>query len=180
LPERSEDGHIEILYRESSILARLDELALELMEAYAGKEVHALAILHGSVIFAADLLRRLPLPVHLHTLNVSSYHGEKTSSGTVSFHHALPSMEGKHVLLLDDILDTGRTLQAIQQRLAEGGRPQSVRVCVLLQKRKPRPPELTADHVGFEIDDEFVIGYGLDYQGRYRNLPYIATLDDTP
>ena len=170
-------GVASILHHETTIYARLDELAREITEDFRGKEITALAVLHGSIIFMADLLRRIPLPLQMESLNVSSYHGETESSGTVTFHQGLPDLKGKHVLILDDILDTGRTLHAIRQRLEEESGVASTRVCVLLQKRKERAEEVEADYVGFEIDDEFVVGYGLDYQGRYRNLPYIGVMN---
>lgn len=179
-PRLPTGGEITVIHRETAILARLDELAAELTAAYDGEEIHALVILHGSLIFAADLLRRIPLPMRIDTLNVSSYHGAKESSGAVTFHQAsLPHLSGRHVLLLDDILDTGRTLHAIVRRIREESSPASFRICVLLQKRKQRACEIVADSVGFEMDDEFVIGYGLDYQGHYRNLPYIASLTES-
>ncbi|MFT4641289.1 MAG: hypoxanthine phosphoribosyltransferase [Verrucomicrobiales bacterium] len=173
------DGVASILHHETTIYARLDVLARQITEDYRGKEITALAVLHGSIIFMADLLRRIPLPLQMESLNVSSYHGGTESSGTVTFHQSLPDLRGKHVLVMDDILDTGRTLHAIRQRIMEEMQPASFRVCVLLQKRKERAKEVEADYVGFEIDDEFVVGYGLDYQGRYRNLPYIGVLNES-
>ena len=134
------------------------------------------AVLNGSLIFAADLLRRIPLPLRLDCLRVASYHGGTESTGTVTFHQLnLPDVRGRHVLVLDDILDSGRTLHAICARL-RGESPASVRVGVLLRKAKVRAEELDADFVGFEIGDEFVVGYGLDYAERYRNLPFVGVL----
>ncbi len=172
-----------ILHDEAAIQSRLDVLAREITEDYRGRSPFTvLTILHGGMIFMADLLRRVPLPLQMESLQVSSYHGEKESSGQVTFHQNLPDLRDQHILIVDDILDTGRTLHAIRSRFEEELQPASVRICVLLQKRKPRAVEVTAEYVGFEIDDEFVIGYGLDFQGRYRNLPYIGVLhaDHTP
>ena len=171
------NGVESILYHETTIYSRLDDLAREITEDYRGKEITALAVLHGSIIFMADLLRRIPLPLQMESLNVSSYHGGTESSGTVTFHQELPDLEGKHVLILDDILDTGRTLHAIRERSDKEAKVASTRVCVLLQKRKELAEDVAADYVGFRIEDEFVVGYGLDYQGRYRNLPYIGVLN---
>ena len=166
-----------ILFHESTILSRLDEIAWEITQDYRGKPLTAVAVLHGGMIFMADLLRRVHLPLRIQTINVASYHGETTSSGEVTFQSlTMPDIEGQHVLLLDDILDSGRTLHAIGKRLSEGCGALSVSSCVLLQKRKERAEEVEADYVGFEIGDEFVIGYGLDYDGRYRNLPFVGTL----
>jgi hypoxanthine phosphoribosyltransferase len=166
-----------ILFHEQTILSRLDELAGAITEQYRGKELTVLAVLNGSLIFAADLLRRIPLPLKLDCISVASYHGGTESSGVVTFDQAtMPDIDGRHVLILDDILDSGRTLHAICARLANEANPLSVQLCVLLRKSKLRQKELDAHFVGFEIDDEFVIGYGLDYQERYRNLPFIGVL----
>lgn len=165
-----------ILFHEQTILSRLDLLAAEITAAYRGQELTVVALLNGSLIFAADLLRRIPLPLKLDCLSVASYHGGTESSGTVTFGQlALPDIRGRHVLVIDDILDTGRTLHAVCGRL-RGEEPLSIRVCVLLRKNKTRAEHLDADFVGFEIEDEFVIGYGLDFQEQYRNLPFIGIL----
>jgi hypoxanthine phosphoribosyltransferase len=171
------DAVDQVLFHETTILSRLDEMAREISADYAGKELTVVAILHGSMIFMSDLLRRIDLPIKIESITVASYHGGTSSSGTVTFNQVkLPEIEGKHVLVLDDILDTGRTLRAILDRLQEDGKPASVKSCVLLDKMEARVVEAPADYVGFEIEDEFVIGYGLDYQGHYRNLPFVGTL----
>jgi hypoxanthine phosphoribosyltransferase len=165
------------LLDEPTIGRRLDELAAQITLDYAGRELTVIAVLHGSLFFMADLLRRIQLPLRVDALRVSSYHGGTESTGSVTFHsESLPEVAGRHVLLLDDILDTGLTLQAICGRLRAEGNPASVRICVLLRKDRPRALELEPDYVGFEIGDEFVVGYGLDYQERYRNLPFIGVL----
>lgn len=166
-----------VLHHETTILSRLDVMARDIMKEYRGKPLTVVAILHGGLILMADLLRRVQLPLHIETISVSSYHGGTESSGHITFNqHKLPDVAGRHVLLMDDILDSGRTLAAIRQRLMEECHPLSVKSCVLLRKRKERACEVDAEYVGFDIDDEFVVGYGLDYEGRYRNLPYIGTL----
>ena len=166
-----------ILFHEQTIFARLDELAAQITEDYRGQELTVIAVLNGSLIFMADLLRRIPLPLQLDCLSVSSYHGGTESSGTVTFDQlSLPDIDGRHVLILDDILDSGRTLHAIREKFRAERRPASLRICVLLAKRKVRAQELAADYTGFEIGDEFVVGYGLDYAERYRNLPFIGVL----
>lgn len=167
-----------VLFHEAAIAERLDCMAAEITAFYQDKPLTVLAILNGSLVFAADLLRRIPLPLRFESLGVASYHGGVESSGTVSFRQSsLPEVSGQHVLLLDDILDTGRTLHAVRQRILAEAAPLSVRVAVLLQKRKARVEALHADYAGFDIDDEFVVGYGLDYQGHYRNLPVVGVLD---
>jgi hypoxanthine phosphoribosyltransferase len=168
-----------ILFHEQTILSRLDLLAAEITDAYRGRDLTIVALLNGSLVFAADLLRRIPLPLKLDCLSVASYHGGTESSGTVTFGQLeLPDIRGRHVLVIDDILDTGRTLHAVCERLRGEG-ALSMRICVLLRKNKPRAAHLEADFVGFDIEDEFVIGYGLDYQEHYRNLPFIGILRAT-
>jgi hypoxanthine phosphoribosyltransferase len=166
-----------ILFHEQTILSRLDELAAEITAEYRGKELTVLAVLNGSLIFTADLLRRIPLPLKLDCIGVASYHGGTVSTGRVEFKQlSLPDVEGRHVLIVDDILDSGRTLHAIAKKLFDEAHPKSAKVCVLLRKTKQRVETEEAHFVGFDIADEFVVGYGLDYQERYRNLPFIGVL----
>jgi hypoxanthine phosphoribosyltransferase len=165
-----------VLFNEPAIQRRLDEMAAQISEDYRDRELTVIAVLNGSLMFMADLLRRIPLPLKLDCLSVASYHGKAQKSGEVIFNQiALPDVRDRHVLLLDDILDSGGTLSAIRERL-KTVKPRSIRICVLLQKRKPRPQPVEADYVGFEIADEFVVGYGLDFMERYRNLPCIGVL----
>jgi hypoxanthine phosphoribosyltransferase len=165
-----------ILFDEATIHRRLDELAAKISQDYRDRELTVVAILNGSVILMADLLRRIPLPLRLDFVSVASYDGGTQSSGTLLFRQvSLPDVAGRDVLILDDILDSGVTLATIREKLAKAG-PASVRICVLLEKRKTRVRAVEADYVGFEIADEFVVGYGLDYRERYRNLPCIGVL----
>jgi hypoxanthine phosphoribosyltransferase len=165
-----------VLFNEQTILARLDEIAAEISRDYRDRELTVIAVLNGSIIFMADLLRRVPLPLKLDCLGVASYHGGTKSTGEVIFKQiALPDIAGRHVLILDDILDSGLSLTAIREKL-ETAKPRTVRICVLLRKRKARNLPVRADYIGFDIEDEFVVGYGLDYMERYRNLPYIGVL----
>jgi hypoxanthine phosphoribosyltransferase len=165
-----------VLFDETTILKRLDEIAAQISEDYRDRELTVIAVLNGSLIFMADLLRRIPLPLKLDCLSVASYHGATKSTGEVLFRQiALPDVAGRHILVLDDILDSGVTLAAISQKL-ENEHPLSVKICVLLRKDKARSRQVEADYVGFEIADEFVVGYGLDYMERYRNLPCIGVL----
>ena len=126
----------------------------------------------------ADLLRRLPIPLKLDCLSVASYHGGSKTTGELVFRQLwMPDIAGRHVLLLDDILDSGVTLGSIREKIQSiHPGPESIRICVLLEKRKTRLRHLDADYVGFQIGDEFVVGYGLDYMERYRNLPCIGVL----
>lgn len=165
-----------ILYHESTILSRLDELAREITDHYRGKDVTVVAILNGSFIFMADLLRRIPIHLQVDCLSVSSYRGLKTS-GRLSFRQTrLADLRGRHVLILDDILDSGLTLHSIRKRLSSKSGALSIKVCVLLRKKIDGARLVEADYVGFDIPNEFVVGYGLDYNQRYRNLPFIAVL----
>lgn len=165
-----------ILIHETTILARLDELAAAITRDYAGKELTVVSILNGSFIFVADLLRRIPLPLQVDCLSVASYHGTQ-STGAIHFRQSnLPNVEKRHVLILDDILDSGLTLHAIVERFTADLGALSVKTCVLLDKQVTRTTEFQADYVGFKIENKFVVGYGLDYLEHYRNLPYVGVL----
>jgi hypoxanthine phosphoribosyltransferase len=170
-------GDIErVLFDEAAIHKRLDEMAVQISSDYRDRQLRVIAVLTGSLMFVSDLLRRIPLPLQLDCLAVVSYHGKTQTSGEVIFKQVgLPDIAGRDVLVLDDILDTGHTLAAIREKL-EAIKPRSIRVCVLLSKRKQRARHVDADYIGFEIDDEFVVGYGLDFMERYRNVPYIGVL----
>jgi hypoxanthine phosphoribosyltransferase len=165
-----------VLFDEPAIHRRLDDIAAQISNDYRERELTVIAVLHGSLMFVADLLRRIPLPLKLDCLSVASYHGEAQSSGNVVFKEiTAPDVAGRDVLILDDILDSGHTLAAIRETL-ETAKPNSIRICVLLSKKKQHAREVDTDYVGFEIEDEFVVGYGLDFRERYRNLPYIGVL----
>lgn len=167
-----------VLYHESTILSRLDELAHQITADYEGKDLTVIAILNGSFIFMADLLRRIPHPLQVDCWSVSSYHGTK-STGQVNFRQTqLADVRGRHVLILDDILDSGITLRAIHDRLAAESGAASLKVCVLLRKNVGGERPIDADYVGFDIPNEFVVGYGLDYNERFRNLPFVGVLNE--
>src|SRR4051812_8300245 len=165
-----------ILFHETTILSRLDQLAAEISSEYRERELTVIAVLNGSLMFMADLLRRIPLPLKLDCLSVASYHGRAETSGEVIFKQvALPDVVDRHILILDDILDSGLTLAAIRDKL-QTAKPRSIKACVLLSKKKARTRHVDADYIGFEIEDEFVVDYGLDFMESYRNLPYIGVL----
>jgi len=165
-----------ILIAEDVILHRLDQIAERIIEDYAGKPIVLVGIMKGALVFMADLFRRLPVPVTVECITVSSYHGGTESSGKVTLlDDSLPDVSGKHVLLVDDILDTGLTLQSVSQLMVNEG-AESVKRCVLLTKDKERAVDVEAEYSCFGIADEFVVGYGLDYEERYRNLPYVGIL----
>ena len=166
-----------VLFTERAIQRRVRELAREIERDYKDRELVIVALLNGTVMFLADLIRHLKLPLRLDFIGVSSY-GSKTRPGTVVFTKELKlDVRKRHVLLVDDILDTGRTLKKVTgklQRLA----PASLSTCVLLEKKARRVEKIDAQYVGFQIPDEFVVGYGLDFAERYRNLPFVAVLKD--
>jgi hypoxanthine phosphoribosyltransferase len=167
-----------VLYHESAILSRLDVIARNITDDYRGKDVTVIAVLNGSFIFMADLLRRVPIDLQIDCLSVSSYHGTK-STGRVNFRQTqIAETRGRHILILDDILDSGVTLHAIRGHLAAESGALSLKICVLLRKKVDRARPVDADYVGFDIPNEFVVGYGLDYNQRYRNLPFIGVLTD--
>lgn len=165
-----------ILYSESTILSRLDEIGWQLSQDYKGKNLTVVAIMNGSIMFMSDLLKRIIIPLQIDCWSISSYHGSK-STGNIKFRqHDIVDVKDRHVLLLDDILDSGLTLHTIKNKILAESNASSVKSCVLLSKKVKRTKDIEADYVGFEIENEFVVGYGLDYNEHYRNLPYIAVL----
>jgi hypoxanthine phosphoribosyltransferase len=162
----------EILLSRETIQQRVRELGVQITRELNGTPLCLCPLLDGGMIFAADLMREIDLSVTLLPLKVSSYGDETVSSGIISLPWGIPDeVKDKEVLLVDDILDTGRTLKALTEQLLNAG-AMSVRSCVLLRKEYSK--DQVADYVGFEIPDKFVVGYGLDLAGRYRNLPYIG------
>ncbi len=174
-PEHLRDEVESVLIGETEIAARVRELAADLGRDFAGKDLLVVALLTGTVPFLADLIRHIALPMRLDFMGVSSY-GNNTAPGELVFTKEL-RLEAcdRDVLLVDDILDTGRTLRAVINKL-NALQPRSLKTCVLLEKKSRRTETIPADYIGFEVPDEFVIGYGLDYAERYRNLPFIGVL----
>ncbi len=165
-----------ILVSEAAIRRRVKNLGAEIAAAYGKEEITVVAIINGAILFAADLLREIPNPIRLDCVRVSSYRHETKSRGKPKLLHSLAlDLGGRHVLLMDDILDTAKTLTFVVD-LIKKHRPASIRTCVLLDKRGRREVEFEADFVGFQIPDKFVVGYGLDFAERYRNLPCIGIL----
>ncbi len=177
LPDYWRNELAAILISEDEIQKRVGELAKEIERDYQNRELVIAALLNGTVVFLADLIRRLELPLRLDFIGVSSY-GSGTTSGALSFTKELKlDVRQRHVLLVDDILDTGRTLKSVTEKL-EKLQPASLKRCVLLDKRSRRVEPISAEYIGFDIPDEFVVGYGMDYAERYRNLPFIAVLQE--
>jgi len=171
----------EVVITLEQIQTRVQELGEQINRDYQdADELVLLVVLQGSIVFAADLMRQLSVPVYLECLRVASYHGGTVSSGQVDFqgNPELEQLRGKHVMVVEDILDTGRTLHAVVEHLrSEAVGAAEVRTCVMLNKQVSCAIEMEPDYQGFEIDDLFVVGYGLDYNGHYRNLPFICALD---
>lgn len=165
-----------ILINEGAIATRLAEIAQKITQDYTGRDFIVLSLLNGSLIFVADLLRLVPLPLRLVSLRVSSYTGTGSSGEVTIAKDRLTGLDGRDVLIVDDILDSGRTLHRVVGHLRENTGAASVKTCVLLDKNVQRAVPFNADYTGFQIPDAFVVGYGLDYNERYRNLPFIAVL----
>lgn len=166
----------EVLLSEEEIKAKVKELGAQITKDYAGKEILLIGILRGVIIFMADLARNIDLPVTLDFMVVSSYGRSTVSSGSVKIVKDLEeSIEDKHVLIVEDIIDSGLTLKYLLDNLRMR-KPASIRVATLLSKPARRKSDIVVDYNGFIIPDEFIVGYGLDYANKYRNLPYIGIL----
>ena len=166
----------EILFTEEQLKNRVSEIARQIETDYAGKEIMLISVLRGSFIFMADLCRAIDLPCTLDFMSVSSYGTGTTSSGQVQITKDLTEdITGRHVVVIEDILDSGNTLYFLKQYFLTKGAA-SVSICTLLDKPSRRTKAIEADYTGFEVPDEFVVGYGLDYCQKYRNLPYIGVL----
>lgn len=165
-----------ILISESTIQRRLKVLGREISRTYGDQEITVIAIINGAIFFSADLLRHISTPVRLDCIRVSSYRDSTRPVGPPRILDTLLlDLENRHVMLIDDILDTGRTLSVVVEEIRRR-KPASVKTCVLLDKKVRRDVEIEADFVGFEIPDRFVVGYGLDFAERYRNLSCIGVL----
>jgi hypoxanthine phosphoribosyltransferase len=168
------DEVVEILFSEAQILARVQDLARRITEDYAGGKLVLVSILRGSVFFTTDLARQIALPLSMDFLSISSY-GED-SEGVVRITKDLEeNIAGKDVLVVEDIVDTGFTLKYLLRTLGSRN-PKTIEVCALLDRRARRIIEVDLKYIGFEIPDKFVVGYGLDYRQRHRNLPYIGVV----
>ncbi len=168
---------IRVLIPEKDVAARIEEMGRQISEDYEGKQVHLICVLKGGVFFMCELAKKITVPVSLDFMSVSSYGDGTSSNGVVRIVKDLDeSLEGKDVLVVEDIIDSGRTLSYLLEIL-EKRKPKSMRLCTLLDKPDRRVRDVKVDYVGFEIPDEFVVGYGLDYAQKYRNLPYIGIVD---
>ena len=168
---------IRVLLTEEEVDKRINEVAEQINKDYAGKSVHLICILKGGVFFTCELAKRITVPVSLDFMSVSSYGDDTKSSGVVKIVKDLDQpLIGKDVLIVEDIIDSGRTLSYLIEIL-KGRNPNSIRLCTLLDKPERRVKEVHVDYTCFNIPDEFVVGYGLDYAQRYRNLPFIGVVE---
>lgn len=168
---------IKVMISEQDVDARIEELGKMISEDYAGKKVHLICILKGSVFFMCELAKRITVPVTMDFMSVSSYGDGTKSSGIVKIAKDLDeTLEGKDVIIVEDIIDSGRTLYYLMEVLQQR-KPSSMKLCTLLDKPDRRVKDVKVDYVGFAIPDEFVVGYGLDYAQEYRNLPYIGVVE---
>ena len=163
-----------VLISEEQVISKVKELGARITEDYKGKPLLCVCILKGSLLFTADLIREINLPLEIDFMAVSSYGNSTESSGVVRILKDLDqSAEGKNIIIIEDIIDSGLTLQYLLNNL-KSRKAESVKVCTFLDKKEKRKVDIVPDYVGYEIPDEFVVGYGLDYSEKYRNLKYIG------
>ena len=171
------EDKIRVLVPEKDVDAKIAELGKKISEDYVGRQVHLVCVLKGGVFFMCELAKRITVPVTMDFMSVSSYGAGTESSGVVKIVKDLDQpLIGKDVLIVEDIIDSGRTLSYLIEILKKRG-PKSLRLCTLLDKPERRVKDVKVDYVGFNIPDEFVVGYGLDYAQKYRNLPYIGVVE---
>lgn len=169
--------HINVLFTEAQVDARIQALGDRISKDYAGRQIHLICVLKGGSFFMCELAKRITVPVSLDFMSVSSYGKDTKSSGVVRIVKDLDeSIKDKDVLVVEDIVDSGRTLSYLLEMLSDRG-PASLRLCTLLDKPDRRVVDVDVDYTGFEIPDRFVVGYGLDYNQKYRNLPYIGIVE---
>lgn len=167
-----------ILIEEKELQAKVAELGAKITEDYKGKDLLIVCVLKGAVVFTSDLMREIKLPLDIDFMAISSYGANTESSGVVRILKDLNTgINGRHVLIVEDIIDSGLTLAYLAENL-KSRHPASVEICTILDKRERRIAELDIKYTGFVVPDEFVVGYGLDYAEKYRNLPYIAVLKE--
>lgn len=168
---------VRVMLSEEEVDAKIQEMGKKISEDYAGKQVHLVCVLKGGVFFMCELAKRIALPVSMDFMSVSSYGSDTKSSGVVKIVKDLDeSLKGKDVIVVEDIVDSGRTLSYLLEMLQQR-EPNSLALCTLLDKPERRVREVKVDYTGFAIPDEFVVGYGLDYNQKYRNLPYIGVVE---
>jgi len=168
---------VRVLLSEEQVNARISEIGAQISKDYAGKQVHLICVLKGGSFFMCELAKRITVPVSIDFMSVSSYGGGTQSSGVVKIVKDLDEpLHDKNVIVVEDIVDSGRTLSYLLELLGKRG-PKSLALCTLLDKPERRVMDVKVNYTGFNIPDEFVVGYGLDYDQRYRNLPYIGVVE---
>lgn len=168
---------VRVLFSEETVDLRINEIAKQISEDYAGKQVHLVCVLKGGAFFMCELAKRITVPVTMDFMALSSYGSGTESSGYITMKKELDeNIEGKNVLVVEDIVDSGRTLKYLKEELLRRN-PESVKLCTLLDKPDRRVVDIKADYTCFEVPDEFVVGYGLDYNQKYRNLPYVGIVE---
>jgi hypoxanthine phosphoribosyltransferase len=168
---------IKVMLTEDEVDARIKQIGEQISKDYEGKSVHLICVLKGGSFFMCELAKRITVPVTFDFMSVSSYGGDTKSSGVVKIVKDLDeSIKDKEVIIVEDIVDSGRTLSYLIELLGQRS-PKSIKLCTLLDKPDRRVVDVKVDYTGFEIPDEFVVGYGLDYDQRYRNLPYIGVIE---
>lgn len=170
-------GKVRVMISEEQVRERINELAAQISKDFEGQSIHLICILKGSVFFSCDLAQRLTIPVTMDFMSVSSYGSETVSSGRVRILKDLDeSIQGRDVLIVEDIIDSGNTLAYLRDLLSTRS-PKSLSICTLLDKPDRRTTDVDVKYVGFVIPDEFVVGYGLDFDQYYRNLPYVGVVE---
>lgn len=174
---KMEKHHVNILLSEEEVDKRIKEIGDMISKDYEGKEIHLVCVLKGGSFFMCELAKSITVPVSLDFMSVSSYGGDTKSSGIVKIVKDLDEpLEGKNVLVVEDIIDSGRTLSYLLEMLKDR-KPESIKLCTLLDKPDRRVVDVDIDYTAFQVPDKFVVGYGLDYDQKYRNLPYIGVVE---
>lgn len=174
----NKEANISVYLTEEQVNARIAELGAELTEKFKGESVFLICILRGSIFFTTELAKRIDLPMEIDFMTVSSYGAETVTSGVINIKKDLESsIEGKNVIVVEDIIDSGNTLSRLLQ-LFKSRNPKTLTLCTLLDKPARRETEVPVDYTGFVVPDKFIVGYGLDWNQKYRNLPYIGFVED--
>ena len=172
------ESDLKVLFTEEQIQTRIKELADEMNKFYNGEDVYAICVLKGAVLFAVDIVRHMNMPLKMEFIRLSSYGTGMTTSGKVNaVDISLPDLNGKNVLIIEDIVDTGLTAKFLMDFIHCNFKTRSTKFCSLLDKKITRKVDIEPDYYGFEVDDKFLVGYGLDYEGYYRNLRYIGYVE---
>lgn len=172
------ESDLKPLFTQDDIQNKIKELAKTLNNHYSGEEIYIICVLKGSMMFTVDLVKHLKMPIRMEFIRLSSYGSSMSTSGKVrAVDISLPDLNGKNVLIIEDIIDTGLTAKFLLEFIDNNFTTKTTKFCSLLDKKVARKTQVEADYVGFEIDNKFVVGYGLDFEGYYRNLPYVGYVE---